>query len=77
MYHHRKEEGLMQWKRQAGGRLKLFIKDRGEVDFKPFQQSVMFTPVPLERSQFGSFTPGFRTAQIALKNGYKYIPTEG
>ena len=70
-----KDEGLMQWKRQPNGKLKLIIKDKGETVFKPFQQSVMFTPVPVERSQFGSFTPGFRTAQIALKNGYKYIPT--
>ena len=68
-------KGLMQWRRGRDGQLALMVKDKGSTEFKPFTQSVMYTPVKLDKSSFAPTTPGFRTAQIALQNGYSYIKT--
>ena len=66
----------MQWKRDSLGKLSLWIKDPGDITFKPYHQSVIHTPCVLEKSQFGAFEPGFRTAQIGISKGYEYIPTD-
>lgn len=66
----------MQWRRNSEGKLSLWVKDPGKNDWCPYNLSKIYTPVVLEFSQFGTFEPGFRTAQQGLKQGYQYIATE-